>query len=281
MGRILAFTKREIIRTTFSQKNIFCLILLSLITFFNILSINPGNNPNYNIWNGIFSCINHHNFLSYVYTPLFLYLISDVIWKSSTNSDILYQIRLKQRYHWWLSKTLTILVNGLIYTLIIVFISLIMSFFVFNLNLEWHWSSTTISLADDASRMALHFPKSAIHILPLQALLSAILLLFLGWSAMGLLSGVITLLVNNGFYGAIIAYIIFIGSNSILGNKSISFITNLHIDQHFFIRSYMNPNEISILFSFIYWVICFYLFYTLGQSIVLKKDFLDQLNTKN
>lgn len=253
------------------------LILVPVVLFVayimgeNMLVVAKSQGLSPNIWNPLFNIFGNGNAVFWMFNFLFLFLISDLPVETGFGALLLF--RLRSRSKWWLAKVLTLAVAALVFAgMLLVLVGGVSSF-------AFPWSTSWSELARGyAGRIE---PNPAVLVLsPSGAFLWLIILLILGWFSLGLVTIVVSALVNNGIIGFLAGAIINVGGY--LGYKGYlpHYLDNVSIHTHFLLDFHRFGTKASMYppfgASIIYWAVWIALFTTIGFLLCRKKDFLSE-----
>jgi len=234
-----------------------------------VVAKSQGLSPN--IWNPLFNIFGNGNAVFWMFNFLFLFLISDLPVETGFGALLLF--RLWSRSKWWLAKVLTLAIAALVFAgILLVLVGGVSSF-------AFPWSTSWSELARGyAGRIE---PNPAVLVLsPSGAFLWLIILLILGWFSLGLVTIVVSALVNNGIIGFLAGAIINVGGY--LGYKGYlpHYLDNVSIHTHFLLDFHRFGTKASMYppfgASIIYWAVWIALFTTIGFLLCRKKDFLSE-----
>ncbi|NMB88709.1 MAG: hypothetical protein GYA17_10135 [Chloroflexi bacterium] len=147
-----------------------------------------------NAWDAAFHALGSADAVYLLLSALFLYLVCDLLPEPRYGQWAL--MRLGSRQAWWLAKVLTVFLAALLYTALTAVLVLGMA--SLRLPLESTWSVAT---NDQFHFIEIGLTKDALNSPPLVIYLQMVLLLGLGWLAMGLVTLAGTLLSHRPLVG--------------------------------------------------------------------------------
>lgn len=224
-----------------------------------------------NSWDALFSVFGNGNVLFFVVTPLFLYLVSDMLPEPNFGQSVL--LRLGSRRRWWVGKTLAMGVAVAVYSSLSVGIVASLASFV----LPWQssWSQA-------ASRYPLEFYLSprVLTLSPPSAFAQLLFLLTLGWFGLGLLVMVVAQRLRHSFAGFTAGVFVNIGGLAASKTYLAPPYAYLFIHQHLVFNLHAFAGEESIYptvsVSVLFWLVWLVIFFVLGWRWSLTHDFLPQ-----
>lgn len=224
-----------------------------------------------NTWDALFSVFSNSNIIFFVITPLFLYLVSDLMVEAALDEAIL--LRLGSRRLWWLGKTLTLGLAVLGYAVITVGIIGAVSSFV----LPWQsaWSEA-------ASQFPLEFyvTPAVLALSPASAFGQLLLLLVLGWFCLGLLVMVVTQFSHHHAWGFVVGVLVLfsgLGALKASVRRPYSYLfihEHLLFNPHYFRDGPLAP--LPVIASVFYWIGWIAVLLALGYRLGLRQDFFPQ-----
>jgi len=244
------------------------MLFISYIAISRVLVESINRSAKVNIWDGLFSIFGNESILFFVVTPLFLYLVSDLLPRPAFIQSML--LRLGSRKLWWLSKILTLGVAVISYIFITVGLAVGISSFV----LPWQ-STWTLQHS-----VEFHIAPAVRVLSPAYAFMQLIILLALGWFCLGLLAIVVSQFIGRPIIGLIV------GISANFGG-----LVALRADvpppySHFFIYEHLLLNYHSfgisaspyppLLASILYWLVGIGVLCMLGLWLSARQDFLSQ-----
>ncbi|MDH5506976.1 MAG: hypothetical protein OEZ02_07120 [Anaerolineae bacterium] len=224
-----------------------------------------------NTWDALFSVFGNANLVFFVFTLLFLYLVSDLLRETRFGEGVLF--RLGSRRLWWLGKTLTLGLAVVVYLSVAVGIIAGIAGFV----LPWQpgWSQATMQLP-----LEFYVAPGARDIPPAAALGQLLLLLSMGWFCIGLAVMVIAQFSNQlviGFLTGILVNLSGLMAERADTGPPIAYVS---IHQHllYYYHSFGDPKSVypAWIVSVLYWALWVGLFYRVGLILSAKQDFLAQ-----
>jgi hypothetical protein len=233
-----------------------------------VVAKNQGLSPN--IWNPLFSILGNGGVILFLINFLFLFLISDISVETSLGTLLLF--RLGSRGKWWLAKVLTLAIAALVFAgILLVLVGGVSSF-------AFPWSTSWSELAKGYARI--EPTPDALVLSPSGAFLQLIILLILGWFSLGLVTIVVSALVNNGIIGFLAGVIIDVGGYFGYKGYFPHYLDNVSIHTHFLFDFHRFGTKASMYppfgASIIYWAVWIALFTTIGFLLCRKKDFLSE-----
>lgn len=230
-----------------------------------LLALHP--NTSANLWDVLFIAFGNGWNIFLIITNLLLFLVSDLL--PETGFGQLALLRLGSRRVWWLAKCLTLLITILAYTLLTV--GLVLAFAAWSFPLEWDWSSLALS-APDAINIPLFVPNNT----PILTVIGQILLLLLlGWYALGLLMMVITQLSHRVLVGYLAGLLILFSSFAVSWSGNLPVWTKLFIYKHLMFNHYPYPfRDVLVTQSIFYWFIWLVILPASGFILSKRQDYL-------
>lgn len=145
-----------------------------------------------NAWDLLFRIYANPYGTIYCFTPLFLYLVSDLQAESGFNESLL--LRIRSRTSWWIGKVITLGLLVCVYLIMVSSAALLIA----NFMLPWaaSWSEYTLH---DPIRITL--PPTALYSGPATILILQIMLLGMGWFSLGLVVLVGSLMLKDEKWG--------------------------------------------------------------------------------
>lgn len=252
------------------------LVILCLLTFFELhsLAVNSGmHQAEYNLYDLFLYMQDYWRIVFAIAIP-FLFLIG--ILTLDREQDGLAIYRCRNRWEWFGSKVLSILLISLIYVASIFLLVLFIG--VASLARGNEWSEATILVSSDLEKSDLFgnvVHPAMVHVLtPLEAVVISTLLLWLLLSSLGLISLTVNVVTKRKVFGflatiALIVIMIFIHREEWESLFHWSLFTNAILNQHDFGQDEMRP---TLFYSFIYFPIFIGFVTALGYLLFLRVD---------
>ena len=223
-----------------------------------------------NVWDALLAVFTNQRLILFVSTPLFCYLISDLLPESTFEQTIIPKIG--SRRLWWQGKTLALAMMVIFY----VGVSLIMVMAIATIVFPWQqeWSLLSLKYFSELGAYSAIFVFSPVAITGIQ-----LALLGFWWFSLGLLVMIFAQKFQRsgiGFLAGIIAnfipqtidwYGMFPPSiANFLSTEYVFIITRISQDT--------NTGIATVFYMVFYWVVWIAVFYVLGLKMSLRQDFI-------
>ncbi|MGO4529954.1 hypothetical protein AB4Z30_12820 [Paenibacillus sp. 2TAF8] len=275
----ISFLCREFERTQMLVRWISVFVVLVIISWVRLTTMFSSEIIDVfdiNVWDSIFAVINHPNLLMFAYVPIFLVLMSDLLFSSTIEHEYVNLLRLTNRNRWFAHKISLLAFNVLLYMLLLVAIPTIVSM-ILGRSVGWDWSAYSKFIFNHNYIMA-HVPENFSNVAPFWVVLLYGGLLSLTFMALGVISICFVLWVENGYGGSVITYVLLLCNHILMSNISLSkymFLNNLSPEA--FSR---NESSISIYIAFLGISILLITSLLCGVLVCKKRDFLSKEHTR-
>lgn len=278
------FLKYELNRTFSIKKYIFIIILYSfmVINAAGIINSYEKFNVNFNFWDLVLLIFTDPKNIVIILIFSFVILLNDIVIDGNFESEMI--LKFGSRRIWWNVKICVLFIKSIMCIASIAILTIIVSMrFKFSLR----WSNGFIELARISAKRHL-FYSSPINLdilkqSPVLSFQETLLLLLLGFLAIGLFVMVVTLIFNNKIITIISGFFILIIAAIPAFEMKSSILTNI-IYNHILINthSFYNVNSPfpSIGYSISHWIIYIVVLYIIGYKLSLRKNFISK-NTPN
>ncbi|WP_166240988.1 hypothetical protein [Paenibacillus turpanensis] len=276
------YFKREFARTnTFQRWALAGTIILIISTARVYLFASQTRFPEYvslNIWDCIFLIANHQNLIIFAYIPLFLLLISDVLFSTSLSQEYYYQIRLGNRFYWWRNKIVFALLHAAVYVMLL-YLSPVLTAFLLQVPFSWEWSSYAAYVFEQSFILS-HVPGNFSTYPPTFVVFLSVLLFALSIVILAVIFIQMALVLNNGYAGSLFAYGLVLLNYVVFQNSPLSLFNYLIINNLYLDSRYASAGDTFIVEAYtLLLLLLIFALYT-GYSISNKKDFLSKEHTR-
>jgi hypothetical protein len=219
-----------------------------------------------NIWDAFFVLLSNMYFVLYPYAMAFVLLVLQVSVTNTSNKHTF--LRHKDRYSWWFSRVIIIICTSLLYTtLVIVGIALTASS-VLTWSSSW---SDVIAIAAIQEPRSWATPWLTSH-MPFDALLQAVVLLYLGTVAFGLLVQTGVVFTGRPIFGALIAIFVILATVFVNNYGLTDNLPNIFVHMHWVLVTH--NASFSVAHSLCYWIVIILLLTLIGWWRTRRMDIL-------
>jgi hypothetical protein len=218
----------------------------------------PGNT-----WDVLFGIFNNQFFVLIPFGLIFIYLISDLSIENEFGKNVI--IRLPNRTQWWYSKVLSTIFSAFIYTCLIVTGVSVIAIPSFAWANDW-------SQVVQRDPVSLNLKPWILQMSPSISLFYTIILLFLGASAVGILTQVAAVFLRKAIMGfiagtAVIALAVAVNNAGLTRE-----LPNIFVHTHWILSSH--DHQFPVMHSILYWFIGVVLLVLLGLWKSRHLDFI-------